>query len=151
MPPEIDEKWLREAIELSRNCPPTNKAYSVGAIITGINGELISTGYSRERNESEHAEETAIAKAQEAGKDLRGATLYSTLEPCSPRLSGKTCCTDLIINAAIKRVVFALNEPPLFVVCNGARRLKEQQIEVCLIDTLAPLVKELNMAVLSPS
>jgi diaminohydroxyphosphoribosylaminopyrimidine deaminase/5-amino-6-(5-phosphoribosylamino)uracil reductase len=144
-----DRDWLQQAIELSRNCPPSQKAFSVGAIICGINGELIASGYSREQSSNEHAEETAIRKALEQGKDLSGATIYSSLEPCSPRLSGKASCTDQIIYSGIKRVVFALHEPPVFVVCNGAERLREHNIEAIIMDELANLVKEINQPVLT--
>jgi diaminohydroxyphosphoribosylaminopyrimidine deaminase/5-amino-6-(5-phosphoribosylamino)uracil reductase len=138
-----DRDWLIQAIELSRLCPPTEKAFSVGAIIVSADGELLSTGYSRERDVTEHAEERAIAKACEGGRNLSGATIYSSLEPCHPRLSGKTSCTDLIIRAGITRVVFALNEPPRFVICDGANRLKSHNIEVVLIDELAHLARPL--------
>ena len=50
MSPIDDREWLMKAIELSRLCPPSQKAFSVGAIIVGANGDQISTGYSRERN-----------------------------------------------------------------------------------------------------
>lgn len=139
-----DSKWLSQAIELSRQCPFTDKAFSVGAIIVSKSGELISTGFSRERNTNEHAEEIAIIKANEDGKDLSGATIYSSLEPCSPRLSGKTSCTDLIINHGISRVVFALCEPPLFVTCNGTARLSQHGIDVQVMEDFADQVKAIN-------
>jgi len=139
-----DKNWLLKAIELSRNCPPSEKAFSVGAMIISSSNDFITSGYSRERPGNMHAEETAIKKAIEQGVDLSGSTIYTSLEPCSPRLSGKTSCTDLIINSQIKRVVFALHEPPLFVICNGAERLKEHSIAVIVIDELAKLVEEIN-------
>ena len=143
-----DRSWLSKAIELSRRCPPTEKAFCVGAIILGANAEVISTGYSRERSPHEHAEELAIAKAGEEGKDLSGATIYSSLEPCCPRLSGRTSCADLIINAGIKKVVFALYEPPIVVVCQGADRLRTNGIEVVVLGEFADLVKEINQKTL---
>ena len=142
---EIDDRnWLIKAIDLSRQCPPSQKAFCVGAIILGTDGALISTGYSRERNPREHAKETAINKAIEQGKNLAGSTIYSSLEPCSPRLSGAKSCTDLIIDSGIKKVIFALFEPPVFVVSNGTSRLHEHGIEVIVLEEFAPLVKKIN-------
>jgi diaminohydroxyphosphoribosylaminopyrimidine deaminase / 5-amino-6-(5-phosphoribosylamino)uracil reductase len=139
-----DEIWLLESIALSKKCPPTDQAFSVGAIIIGVSGLIISSGYSRERSSSEHAEELAIAKAIELKKDLTGTTIYSSLEPCNPRLSGKTSCADLIIKSGIKKVVFALYEPPIFVTCTGTAKLREHGIEVVVLDKLAHLVRQNN-------
>lgn len=138
-----DREWLLEAIELSKKCSPTDKAFSVGAIIVDSNGNLISSSFSRELTSDEHAEETAIQKALEQKKDLTNATIYSSLEPCNPRLSGKTSCADLIIYSGIKRVVFALHEPPVFVTCTGESHLREHGIEVIVLDELAKQVKDL--------
>jgi pyrimidine deaminase RibD-like protein len=105
---------------------------------------MISSAYSRERNSNEHAEELTIAKALEKGANLSGATIYSSLEPCHPRLSGKTSCTDLIIKAGIKKVVCALLEPPVFVTCTGLAKLKEHGIEVMVLHELGEQVKLTN-------
>ncbi len=139
-----DETWLLKAIDLSSKCPQTERAFSVGAIIIAVNDQIISSGYSRERNSGDHAEELAITKALDSKMNLNGATIYSALEPCNPRLSGKTSCADLIIQSGIKRVVFALYEPPTFVTCTGAKKLKDHGIEVIVLDRLADLVKQKN-------
>ena len=144
MTKDNDEKWLLKAIDLSSKCPATERAFSVGAIIVGASDQMISSGYSRERNPSEHAEELAIIKALDSNESLNGATIYSSLEPCNPRLSGKTSCTDLIIQFGIKRVVFALHEPPVFVTCTGTTKLKDHGVEVVVLDKLADLVKLKN-------
>jgi pyrimidine deaminase RibD-like protein len=58
-----DHGWLREAIELSRRCPPSDSAFSVGAILVAPGGSVMATGYSRELDPHDHAEEVALAKA----------------------------------------------------------------------------------------
>ncbi|MBN8548511.1 MAG: hypothetical protein J0M12_04270, partial [Deltaproteobacteria bacterium] len=63
----------------------------------------------------------------------QGATLYSTLEPCSKRLSGLECCSSRIISSGIARVVFGVREPfdsRLQIHCCGEERLREAGIEV---------------------
>lgn len=126
-----DEKALMaHAVELSFCCPPSEKAFSVGAIIVAPDGRVISTGYSREWEGSWHAEEIAIEKARKAGIDLRGAAIYSSMEPCHPRLSGKTSCADRIIAAGIARVVYCLAEPPLFVTCQGQEHLSQAGVRI---------------------
>ncbi len=73
-----DWRWLREAIELSRLCPPSDTAFSVGAIIVDASGKEIARGYSRETDPISHAEEVTLTKA--AGDPrLTSATIYSSL------------------------------------------------------------------------
>jgi pyrimidine deaminase RibD-like protein len=113
--PGADRKWMTVALELARLCPPSRTAYSVGAVIVDARGEEISRGYSRENDPHDHAEESALAKLPAGDPRLRGATVYSTLEPCSRRKSRDRSCTELILAAGVVRVVIAWLEPRLFV------------------------------------
>lgn len=73
-----------------------------------------------------HAEIRAL---EEAGKQARGATLYTTLEPCCHH--GKTPpCTDAIIEAGIERVVIALKDPDPLVAGKGIATLENAGISV---------------------
>ena len=101
-----DRRWLKETIELSKKCPPSKTAFSVGAIIVSTDGEVIATGYSREGDPHDHAEETALAKV-EGDPRLLSSTIYTSLEPCSKRSSHPLTCTQLILAAGIPRVVLA--------------------------------------------
>lgn len=142
---ERDVQKMKEAIELSKNCPISYGAYSVGAIIVDKDGKIIATGYSRETADNVHAEEVAIQKALDEGIDLTGTTIYSTMEPCGLRLSGKKCCADRILEAGIPKVVFAINEPPFLVEnCTGAQKLSEHGVEVEQITTLDDEIKNIN-------
>ena len=138
------KKYLQQAIELSRQCPPSKSAFSVGAILLNAQGIIIGTGYSRERSESDHAEEVAFQKAAEAGKDPSGGTLYSSLEPCGQRASRPICCAQHIINAKLHTVVFAQFEPSTFVNPVGYQKLKQAQINVIVIDELAAEFNKIN-------
>ncbi|MBM7785388.1 dihydrofolate reductase family protein [Tenggerimyces flavus] len=136
-----DERWLREAIEHSRLCPPSRTAFSVGAIVVSASGEELARGYSREGDPLNHAEEAALAKLS---GDLSGATIYSSLEPCSTRKSRERSCADHIEAAGLRRVVFAWREPSLFVTGEGAERLTAAGIDVVELPALAPNVREVN-------
>lgn len=141
--------WLREAIELSRSCPPSDTAFSVGAIVVGEDGQEISTGYSRGGDVRNHAEEVAIAKLAADDARLRTSTIYSTLEPCSKRASRPRTCTELIISAGIGRVVLAWREPPIFVDCEGVELLRSAGLEVVEFPELADEVKQVNAPLLA--
>lgn len=107
---------MRLAVSLARQCPPSDTAFSVGAVIVDADGVELSRGFSREGGDPvAHAEEAALAKLAPGEPRLAGATIYSTLEPCSHRTSRPRSCTELIIAAGLRRVVIAWREPALFV------------------------------------
>ncbi|MFI9026922.1 deaminase [Streptomyces sp. NPDC053560] len=140
-----DLAWMEKAIELSRLCPPSEGAYSVGAVIIDGDGNEISNGYSRETDPHDHAEEAALAKLAEDDPRLSGATLYSTLEPCSQRRSRTLTCTDLVLRAKIGRVVIAWREPDLFVDdCVGVERLRTAGVSVVELPELADKARAVN-------
>jgi diaminohydroxyphosphoribosylaminopyrimidine deaminase/5-amino-6-(5-phosphoribosylamino)uracil reductase len=148
---DADSRWLAEAIELSRRCPPSATAFSVGAILVAADGGVIATGFSRERDPHDHAEEIALAKAALPGSlpAAGGATLYSSLEPCAARASRPRSCAELIIAAGLQRVVIAWLEPPVFVQGGGAVRLRAAGITVTEIPGLAPAARAVNAHLLT--
>jgi pyrimidine deaminase RibD-like protein len=108
---------MRLAVSLAWQCPPSGTAFSVGAVIVDADGAELSRGFSREGGDPlVHAEEAALGKLSPGEPRLAGATVYSTLEPCSRRRSRPLTCTELIIAAGLRRVVMAWREPALFVV-----------------------------------
>jgi len=73
-----------------------------------------------------HAEVSALARA---GSAARGATLYSTLEPCSH--TGRTGpCAQAIIDAGISRVVVGVVDPDANVAGRGIALLRDAGITV---------------------
>ena len=140
-----DERWMRLAIELAWRCPPSQTAYSVGAVIVDAGGGELSRGFSREDDPVVHAEESALGKLSAADPRLAGATIYSTLEPCSQRKSRPRTCTELIIAAGLRRVVIAWREPDLFVAdCQGEQLLAQAGVEVAELPDLAELAAAPN-------
>jgi diaminohydroxyphosphoribosylaminopyrimidine deaminase / 5-amino-6-(5-phosphoribosylamino)uracil reductase len=154
--PDADRQWLREAIRLSRCCPPSASAFSVGAVLVGGDGSVLSTGFSREWDAADHAEEVALARLGLArlglagpglagpGADLAAATMYSSLEPCAARASRPTPCADLIVASGIGRVVIAWREPPIFVPGGGAVRLRQAGVAVTVVPELAGEARAVN-------
>jgi pyrimidine deaminase RibD-like protein len=139
---QADQRWLRQAIELSRRALPSATAFSVGAVLVGPDGWAVSTGFSREFDPADHAEEVALARAGPA--DLVGSTLYSSLEPCAARASRPVPCADLIIASGIRRVVIAWREPPIFVPGGGVLRLRQAGVAVAVLPELAAAARAVN-------
>lgn len=139
-----DRRWLTAAIGLSRRCPPSAAAFSVGAIVVDAEGKVLADGFSREHDLHDHAEEAALAKLGDGYRAAPGTTLYSTLEPCSARASRPRTCTELIVAAGVGRVVFAWREPAVFVDCHGAEELRAAGVDVVELPDLAEQVREVN-------
>lgn len=140
-----DVRWMNLAIEQARLCPAVEGAYSVGAVIVDAAGNEISRGYSRETDDKVHAEESALAKLDPHDARLSGATIYSTLEPCSQRASRPRSCTQLVLEAGIPRVVIAWKEPSLFVAdCQGVELLEQAGVEVVELPELAEPARAMN-------
>lgn len=123
-----DEKWMRRALVLAhRGSGTVSPNPMVGAVIVK-NGKKISEGFHRNYG-GPHAEIEAINDAQRKGKDLRGATVYVTLEPCSH--FGKTPpCADALIREGVTRVVAAVQDPNPLVAGKGLKKLRAAGIAV---------------------
>jgi diaminohydroxyphosphoribosylaminopyrimidine deaminase/5-amino-6-(5-phosphoribosylamino)uracil reductase len=140
-----DRKGMELAIDLAHQCPPAEGAYSVGAVIVDSDGNELAHGYSRENDPHVHAEESALGKLPADDPRLAGATIYSTLEPCSMRRSRPRTCTELILGTGISHVVIAWLEPALFVAdCQGRELLEAAGVTVTEIPDLADRAREPN-------
>src|SRR5579875_2001699 len=174
-----DIRLLGEAIELSRRSPISWRAYSVGAVLAAPDGSVIATGYSRERDPADHAEEVALAKAAERGWPDGGqprspgsgspgsgspgsgspvpasvgsasqATLYSSLEPCLHRSSRSRPCAELILAAGLRRVVIPWLEPPVPAPGGGAAWLRDRGVTVIEAPSLAGRARAVNAHLLA--
>ena len=97
----------------------------VGAVIEPADGGAPLEGATRPPGGA-HAEIVAL---EAAGARARGATLYTTLEPCSH--TGRTPpCTDAIVAAGLARVVVAIEDPDPQVSGKGIAALRAGGIEV---------------------
>jgi diaminohydroxyphosphoribosylaminopyrimidine deaminase/5-amino-6-(5-phosphoribosylamino)uracil reductase len=111
---------MREALALAAHAVGLSDPNPrVGCVIVGADGRLAGRGHTQEAGGA-HAEAMALRDAAARGVDVRGATVYVTLEPCSHH--GRTPpCADALIAAGVARVVIALRDPnPL--VSGAARR-----------------------------
>ncbi|MFB8176353.1 dihydrofolate reductase family protein [Streptomyces sp. NPDC055966] len=134
-PVAADRHWLRIACELAALCPPSETAFSVGAVVVAADGTELARGHSREGGDPVvHAEEAALAKIDPADPRLAAATVYSSLEPCARRASRPVPCAELILRAGVRRVVTAWREPDTFVeAADGSGVLAQAGAEVVVL------------------
>lgn len=127
-----DIKYMKLAINQAWLSKPVESAYCVGCVLVS-NGQLISTGYSRELDGNTHAEQCALMKAPESIQE-QYTELYTTMEPCSRRLSKNLPCVSRCIEWKINRVIIGAREPTHFVTCNGIELLEKAGIQVFILD-----------------
>ncbi len=123
-----DEKWMRRAIELASSARlVTSPNPWVGCVIVVADGRVFEGA--TERPGARHAEIVALDAARAASADLEGATVFTTLEPCSHH--GRTPpCTDALVAAGVARVVSAIADPDAQVAGRGFAQLRVAGIEV---------------------
>ena len=144
---EEDAKFMAEAVEVAEKARFRSSPNPWVGVTVVANGEVVGKGFTgpftavkeaeklRDASQLEeefepgtgsHAEITALI---EAGELANGATLYTTLEPCSHH--GRTGpCTDAIIESGIKRVVVALVDPDERVSGSGVEALRSAGVVV---------------------
>ena len=110
----------------------------VGAAIVR-DGAVIATG-GTEPPGGRHAEIVAL---EAAGHAADGATLVSTLEPCSHH--GRTPpCTDRIIDSGVSRVIVGIGDPDPMVAGTGVAALREAGIAVTIGVRAAEIERQLQ-------
>lgn len=122
-----DEGYMREALSLARlGAGTVSPNPMVGAVVVA-DGRVVGRGYHPKPGEP-HAEIFAL---RDAGPSARGATLYTTLEPCAH--TGRTGpCTEAIVGAGVSRVVAAMVDPDPQVRGAGLARLREAGVETAV-------------------
>lgn len=140
-----DEALMARAIELAAEVrPSTSPNPWVGAVLRTADGQRSFEGATRPPGGA-HAEVVAL---HAAGPDAaRGATIVTTLEPCSHH--GRTPpCADALVEAGVGRVVVGIEDPDPQVAGRGVERLRAAGIEVVVgvlgeqvAAQLAPYVK----------
>src|SRR5438552_2693371 len=120
-----DEPWMRRALELAeRGRGAVEPNPLVGAVVVR-DGSSVGEGWHRQYG-GPHAEIYAL---EAAGEGARGATLYTTLEPCCHH--GKTPpCTDAVLRAGVVRVVTGMTDPFPRVAGGGLAQLRAAGLEV---------------------
>lgn len=119
-----DKQFMQLALELAQKGQfTTSPNPAVGCVLVKAD-KIVGQGFHAKAGEP-HAEVMAL---REAGEQAKGATAYVTLEPCSH--FGRTPpCAKGLIEAKVKRVVIAMQDPNPKVAGQGIEMLNQAGIE----------------------
>ncbi len=123
-----DREHLQRALELAeggRGKVSPNPL--VGAVIVR-DGAVIGEGFHAKLGYL-HAERAALEDCRGRGEDPRGATMYVTLEPCAHQ-GRQPPCTEAILEAGVRRVVIASEDPSEKAAGRGPGILRDGGVEV---------------------
>ena len=124
-----NEKYIKKCIKLARKGEgKVSPNPLVGAVILDKNGKIAGYGWHQKYGEA-HAEVNAVKMAKEKGIDIKGGTIFVSLEPCSHFGKTPPCC-DLIIKEGLKKAVIGCIDPNPIVSTRGIQKLKKAGIEV---------------------
>lgn len=180
MPEISDVERMHHCIALAEESPQKETNYRVGALLVSTRGgaygseaRIEATGYTLELPGNTHAEQCCLRKlaanygvAEDAvgGLDVMlkengtpGMVLYTTMEPCSERLSGQQSCVDRILATrspgrgtavnGIQQVYVGVTEPTTFVKENSGRvKLEKAGVEVHHVPGLESIILEVATA-----
>jgi diaminohydroxyphosphoribosylaminopyrimidine deaminase/5-amino-6-(5-phosphoribosylamino)uracil reductase len=140
---DTDKEHLARAIDLARNGAAAVRPNPVVGAVVARDDEILGEGWHKEFGGA-HAEVNAIEAC--GLEDLSNATLYVSLEPCCHE--GKTPpCTDAILQAGLRRVVVASDDPTEKASGRGLGILRDEGVEVVVADgELAARARLLNQA-----
>jgi pyrimidine deaminase RibD-like protein len=140
-----DRSFCEIAVEQARQSIPEGDGKprpKVGAVVVK-NGKVLSSAYRGEKP-GNHAEYIAL-EIKLPDETLAGATVYTTLEPCTVRNSPKVPCADRLIERGVARVWVGMLDPNPVIQGHGVRRLQAANIEVQLFPhDLMKEISELN-------
>jgi diaminohydroxyphosphoribosylaminopyrimidine deaminase/5-amino-6-(5-phosphoribosylamino)uracil reductase len=120
-----DEKWMALALsEAAQARGRTSPNPMVGAVLAR-KGKLLAKGHHRGPG-LPHAEIEALKRSI----DLKGATLYTTLEPCCHEGKRTPPCTKAILASGVERIVVSAIDPNPKVSGRGLKILRKAGLQV---------------------
>lgn len=125
-----DRICMKRAIREARKCKPEDDRSHplVGVAVVTPTSELV-TAYRGELEPGQHAEFIALERKLRASA-VAGATVYTTLEPCTTRNHPKVPCADRLCERKVRRVWIGILDPDSRICGRGMWRLRDAGIQV---------------------
>jgi diaminohydroxyphosphoribosylaminopyrimidine deaminase/5-amino-6-(5-phosphoribosylamino)uracil reductase len=128
--------WMRRAVDTGkrsvaedgRSKPPPK----VGVVIVQ-DGELVGESFRGDKGSGLHAEYGLLESLND--RDLVGATVYTTLEPCSHRNPPKRPCAEYLIERGVAAVFIGMYDPNPVIYRAGWKKLRDAGVTLRDFDT----------------
>ena len=122
-------EYMRMAVEIEKqSVAEDERSHPKVAAVLVKDNQILATAYRGEIGEGDHAEYTLFEKKL-AAVDLRGTTLFTTLEPCVSRNMRKPC-SDWVIEKGISYVFIGMLDPNPRIYNQGATKLRANGVQV---------------------
>ncbi len=140
-----DRRFAGMAIEEARkSVAEDSRPHPMVGVVVVKDGQVLSTGYRGESASGNHAEYVALEKKLNT-VSVAGATVYTTLEPCTTRNHPKIPCAERICERRVARVVIGMLDPNPQITGRGLQTLRSSRIATVLFTSdLMEQVEELN-------
>ena len=115
----------------------------VGVVVVK-DGRVLASAHRGEAEPGEHGEFAALERKLE-NDSLVGATVYTTLEPCTTRNHPKVPCAHRLAERRVRRVVVGMLDPNENICGRGLWHLRDSNIEIAVFPSeLMAEIEELN-------
>jgi len=140
-----ERRFMKLAITEARRCKPEDGRPHplVGAVAVRAS-KVLAKAHRGKPKPGNHAE-FALLESQLRDESVAGATIYTTLEPCTVRNHPKVPCANRLIERKVSRVVIGMLDPNRRIRGQGYERLRAANIIVDLFpNDLVVQIEELN-------
>lgn len=120
-----DRKYMKLAIEEMKK---DLRQHKIGAVV--VKGEKVWSSHGQKVRDWHHAESALLMELVPPSEELKEATLYTTLEPCTTRHHPHKDCTALIRERRVGRVVIGILDPNPKIFGRGKMLLRKYGIQV---------------------
>ena len=125
-----DYEFMERAIDGAERSELADEAApKVGAVVAK-EGELVGEAHRGQTGEGHHTEFALLQRVLKSTDLTEGATLYTTLEPCTHRSHNKRPCAEWVVCKGIHRVVIGILDPNPSICGRGYWYLVDKGIEV---------------------
>jgi pyrimidine deaminase RibD-like protein/tetratricopeptide (TPR) repeat protein len=125
---EDEHRYMELAIEQARASKGEDqRTHPLVGVVVVKDGQVLASAYRGELDAGEHAEFTALERKL-IDADLVGATVYTTLEPCTARNHPKLACAHRLIERRVARVVIGMLDPNPGICGRGVWLLRDARV-----------------------
>lgn len=124
------EDFFELTLAKAADCVPEGGIRPKVAAAAVHGDELIAVAFRGETGEGDHAEFVLLQKKSIDVTRFVGATIYTTLEPCTVRGLGKTACARRLADARVAKVVIGMIDPNPTIRGGGVEILRDAGVEV---------------------